>query len=252
MPPLLAMLLVCLGLAVPSRAAGDEGILLRGSRTAYVDLTVYVNTTIDPSAIRVTRHGSFAGFFLSPAPANRDTVGALVMPRVGATGDGTLMRLGESWDVAAGRYRAFLLADGPAEVFIPIAGQGYRGHVPTGRAPLSVRRADFDVAAGSTGTAHRTLLKLTSRALVVAAGAASSDSLTAVERLDACVTKDADCATTFQVDARVPAADAWTYAASLVPRGNYAGILDVTRLAGLDAPSHISANVLVLTIGVQS
>src|SRR4051812_10368254 len=97
---LLALLLGVLSvLAVPSYGsftAYGEGILLRGSRTAYVDLTVYVSTTVNESDLQMKTKGSYVGFFLSPAPANRDTVGALVMPRVGATGadSASTMQLG--------------------------------------------------------------------------------------------------------------------------------------------------------------
>src|SRR5687767_3315077 len=100
---LLAMLLCALSfLAVPSSAAGDEGILVRGSRSSWIDVYVYSTATIAPADIEFTRRGSYAGFFLSPAPADRPTVGALVMPRVGATGEtqNDVMKLGESWDVA--------------------------------------------------------------------------------------------------------------------------------------------------------
>lgn len=127
--PLLAMLAVLVSLLVApvSAATPAEGIFLRGSRTAYVDLYVYVNRTIAVDDVVMKTKGTYVGFYLSPAPADRDTVGALVMPRVGATGPGAVMQLGQSWDVQAGRYRMFLLTDGAAEVFIPIEGQGYRG-----------------------------------------------------------------------------------------------------------------------------
>jgi hypothetical protein len=252
--PLLAMLLVFVSLVVPAAAAPDDGILLHGSRTAYVDLYVYVNTTITASDVRMSTKGSYVGFYMSPAPANRDTVGALVMPRVGATGatSADVMKLGESWDVQAGKYRVFLLTDGPADVFIPIAGQGYRGWVPRGRAPFSVRPANFDVAAGSLGDTRRVPVLARSRSLVVAAGAASSTSLTAVDQLTACVTAAESCSVSYAVTARVPAAQAWTYGVALVTPGTYGGIFDVHRVAGVDAGSHIDGAVLVLTIGVQT
>jgi hypothetical protein len=252
--PLLAMLLVLCALAVPSRAAADEGILLRGSRNAYVDLYVYENTTVDPDALRLRGGHSYVGFFMSPAPANRDTVGALKMPRVGATGasGAELMRLGQSWTLQAGKYRVFLLTDGPAEVFIPIAGQGYRGWKPSHRAAVSLRRADFSVAAGSvTGSKHLPV-SLRSRSLVVAAGLASSTSLTAVDQIDVCVTAAEACAVTYEVAARVPAARTWTYGVQLAMPGRYQGMLDVKRVGGVDAGSKIAGAVLVLTLGRQT
>jgi hypothetical protein len=255
---LLALLLGVLSvLAVPSYGSFTsygEGILLRGSRTAYVDLTVYVSTTVSQSDLQMKTKGSYVGFFLSPAPANRDTVGALVMPRVGATGadSASTMQLGQSWTVGPGRYRAFLITNGPAEVFIPITGQAFRGWVPSRRAPLAVKAADFNIKAGSAGASKRVPAKLRARSLVVVAGLATSKSLTAVDELGSCITDAQNCATTIALNARVPAAQAWTYGADLVPAGSYAGVVSVHRLGGTDAGSHVAGAFLVLTIGRQT
>ena len=255
---LLAMLLCALSfLAVPSNAAGDEGILVRGSRTSWVDVYVYSTATIAPADIEFVRKGSYAGFFLSPAPADRPTVGALVMPAVGATGktQSEVMKLGESWDVAPGKYRLFLLTDGYAEVFVPIAGQGFRGWAPTRSAPVSVRRVGFDVPAGSPGEQRNLPVDLRSRSLVVAAGLASSTSLTAVDQVAACVSSDTVCSS-YSLSLRAPAARAWAYGAVLQSPGHYNAVLDVRRVAGemtgADAGSHVDGAVIVLTIGVQS
>lgn len=252
---LFAMLLCALSLlATPSSAAGDEGILVRGSRTSWVDVYVYTNATIAPADIEFTRGGSYAGFFLSPAPADRPTVGALVMPRVGATGatQNDVMKLGASWEVHPGRYRLFLITDGPAEVFVPIPGQGFRGHAPTRAAPIATHRADFDVPAGSPGSTRTLPITLGARSLVVAAGVASSTSLTAVDQMAACVSSDAGCSS-YSLSVRAPFARAWTYGAALTAPGHYNGVLDVRRVAGgSDAGSHVDGVVLVLTIGVQT
>jgi hypothetical protein len=256
------LLVLVLGLlstfVIPTSAAPiggtGEGIVLRGGHSAYVDLTVYVATTIDTSQLVLRTKGSYVGFFMSPAPANRDTVGALVMPRAGATGadSASTVKLGKSWDVQAGRYRVFLLTNGASEVFIPITGQGVHAYTPRGRAPVSVRRADFNVAAGSAGASRRVPVSLRARSLVVVAGLVSSSSLTAVDELNACVSETAACATSFVATTRVPAARAWTYGADLVPAGSYAGVLSVQRVGGTDAGSHMAADVLVLTIGIQT
>jgi hypothetical protein len=200
----------------------------------------------------MTTQGSYVGFYMSPAPANRDTVGALVMPRVGADSTSSLMKLGPSWDLQAGKYRVFLLTDGPAEVFVPIAGQGFRGYVPRGPAPLSVRSADFDVAPGSSGADHQTTMRLRSRSLVVAAGKATSSSIASADRLTACVTSGGACSTTYSVTAHFPSAASWTYGVELVPPGDYAGVLELMRLAGVDAGTHVAGAVLILTIGIQT
>jgi hypothetical protein len=251
---LLAMLLVLCSLAVPARAVRDEGILLRGDRTAYVDLYVYENTTIDTDTLRLTGGRAYVGFYMSPAPANRPTVGALVAPRGGATGGSAAerMQLGEAWEVQAGKYRVFLIADGPAEVFIPIQGQGFRGWNAKRRAPLSVRRLDFSVPAGSIGDTRAFPMTLKKRSLVIAAGQVSSSSLTGVDRLDACVTTDSGCSTTVALVARPPAARAWTYGVQLVMPGTYRGVLDLTRVGGVDAGSKVAGVVMVLTLGVQT
>lgn len=254
--PLLATLLVACALVVPARAATDEGIVLRGSRTAYVDLYVYASTTITPADLRMSGRGSYVGFYMSPAPADPATVGALVMPRVGATGatSSDLMSLGAGWDVRAGKYRVFLLTDGPATVFIPIKGQGYRGWTPTHRAPLSVRRADFDVEPGSAGETMRQPVSVSARSLVVTAGVASSASLTGVDMLNVCVTAATTCSlppTAPTASTRLPGGRAWTYGTALVPAGWYSGVIDVQRVGGVDAGSHIDGAVIVLTIGIQ-
>lgn len=253
--PLLAMLAVLVSMLVsPSAAAPAEGILLRGAQTAYVDLYVYENTTLDTSSLRITGGRSYVGFFLAPAPANRDTVGALVMPRVGAVGgsNAAMMRLGDSWDVQAGKYRAFLITDGPAEVFIPITGQAFRGWTVSRAAPFSVRDANFDVPAGPGNHHERTNMTLRKRSLVVAAGRATSTSVTAVDHLQACVSASGECSTTFAVTARLPAATAWTYGVELVQPGTYAGVLDLARVGGPDAGSHVDGAVMVLTLGIQT
>lgn len=255
---LLAMLLCALSLlAVPSSAAPNEGILVRGSRTAYVDVFVYEATTIAPADIDIKRGGSYAGFFLSPAPADRPTVGALVMPRVGATGETAqdVVKLGESWDVRPGKYRLFLIADGPADVFVPIQGQGFRGYAPRHPAPFAVHPANFDVPAGSAGESKQYPVNLRSRSLVVAAGVASSPSLTAVDQVAACVESDATCSS-YSLSVRAPAARAWAFGAALQPPGRYTAMLDVRRVKGdtlgSDAGSHVDGAVLVLTIGIQT
>ncbi len=249
---LLLLLGLLAGLVVPAHAASDEGILLRGSRTAYVDLYVYTSATITPADISMTGGRSFVGFFMSPAPADRDTVGALVMPRVGATKDAP-MKLGASWDVRPGKYRVFLLTDGPAEVFVPIPGQGLRAHKPEGRAPLGVTRADFDVPAGANVASHAYPVSLRSRSLIVTAGQASSRSLTAVDQMDACVSADTACAlSTDAPTLRLPNGKAWAYGVTFASPGRWSGVLDVHRALGEDAPSHIDGTVLVLTIGIQT
>jgi hypothetical protein len=253
--PLLATLCALIGsLLMPAHAAPGEGILLHGTRTAYVDLYVYVSTTINTTDLRMATTGSYVGFFLSPAPADRDTVGALVMPRVGATGQdaGSTMQLGQSWDVRPGKYRAFLITDGTADVFIPIDGQGYRGWVPRRKAVLSVRNADFDVPAGASEGAHRTPVTLRARSLVIAAGLATSTSLTAIDGIGACVTSRPDRCPALDMKGRLPAAAQWSSSAILEPVGSYSGVLAVQRLAGMDAGSHVAGAIVILTIGLQS
>lgn len=231
-------------LAVPA-AAENDGILLRGSKSGWVDVTVYVNTTIVSGDIEMTTKGSYVGFFMAPAPANRDTVGALLMPRV--TG-ATPARIGQSWDLQAGKYRMFLLTDGAAEVFVPIDGQGFRGWTPRGRAPVSLRRLDFSVDPGTPQDTRDVGIRLAARSLVVSAGSVTSSSLTAVEQLSACVSSATSCA----ASARVPLATVSAAASVIAPAGAYRPSISITRTGGVDAASSVNGAVLVLTIGRQT
>ena len=252
---LFAMLAVLVGtLVAPATAAPTEGILLKGSRTAWVDLYVYVNETVAVADVRMSTQGTFVGFFLSPAPADRDSVGALVMPRVGATGGDTasVVKLGESWDVRAGRYRAFLITDGPAEVFIPIEGQGNRGWTPRAKAPLSVRPADFDIPPGEASASLTVPVNPKVRSLVVAAAMASSSSLTAVDQLTACVRVSSDCTPTQAVSARLPLSRTWSSGVHFAKPGSYTAELEISRTGGADAGSRVDGVVLVLTVGRQT
>lgn len=242
-PALLAALLGFF--AVPSSAAPADGILLRGSRSAWIDVTVYANATIAPGDIELKTKGSYVGFFLSPAPANRDTVGVLSMPRVAASP----IKLGQSWDVRAGKYRMFLLTDGAAEVFVPIDGQGFRGWVPRGHAPVSLRRMDFDVAAGTGNDGRAVPLMLRQRSLVVAAALVSSSSLTAVDQLTACVEAVGSCAAGAP---RVPLSSSTAASSGIAPAGGSTVSLGVTRAGGMDAGSHVDGMVLIMTIGRQT
>ena len=243
---LLALLAALAGFfAVPSSAAPAEGIMLRGSRSAWVDVTVYANTTIAPADIELKTKGSYVGFFMAPAPANRDTVGALLMPRV--TGP-TPSRIGESWDLQAGKYRMFLLTDGAAEVFVPIDGQGFRGWNPRGHAPVSLRRLDFSIDPGTPQDTRDVGVNLKMRSLVVTAGSVTSSSLTAVEQLSACVSSATACA----ASARVPLATVSAAASVIAPAGAYRPSISITRMGGVDAASRVSGVVLVVTIGRQT
>ena len=232
-------------LAVPGSAAENDGILLRGNKSGWVDVTVYVNTTIAPGDLEMTTKGSYVGFFMSPAPANRDTVGALLMPRITGT---TPSRLGESWDLQAGKYRMFLITDGAAEVFVPIDGQGFRGWTPRGHAPVSLRRLDFSVDPGTPQDTRDVGINLKMRSLVIVAGSVSSSSLTAVEHLSACVSPATACA----ASARMPLATVSAAASVIAPAGAYRPSISITRTGGVDAASRVNGAVLVLTIGRQT
>ena len=93
------------------------------------------------------------------------TVGALVMPRVGATGDdaASVIKLGDSWDVQAGKYRMFLLTDG--------AGLVRRGTAERRRLPPREARAGLGALERAVHDAHheqrRAHLHVVQRALQV-------------------------------------------------------------------------------------
>ena len=118
---------------VPSATAAVSGhLVLLGSRSASVEVRLPARTTLDVANMQIRGHGQFAGFYLEaidkPPAAREDLashIGALFIRSLHAP-DGTGLTLGfdgqRKNEIAAGRYRIYLLTDASTRVTIPISG----------------------------------------------------------------------------------------------------------------------------------
>ena len=152
---LLCVLLVgLLGVTeLPASAAG-ETITLSGSRTASVDVTFAEDTTFDLAKLTSTGAGRFAGFYaeaLGVAPAQRldgnRHAGAVMFRDVhepGAAGYVFSFVATLPSTLKAGRYRLYLLADGPTRVRVPVSGIGSLRLVPS-RPAVAAVASDPDI-----------------------------------------------------------------------------------------------------------
>lgn len=128
----LSLLVAAFAPLAPRASAEGAVLTLDGTRTASVDVTLRLKTTFDYLHATFTSKSRFVGFYaeaIDKPVANRDQNGA----RLGAVtirdyhppGDS-----GHTLDLASsvqrsldpGRYRIYLIADGPASVRLPITG----------------------------------------------------------------------------------------------------------------------------------
>jgi hypothetical protein len=134
-------------------AAPAHALQLTGSRTASADLVLRQNTTFDVDKLAISGKGSFAGFYmesLDKPVAKRTEAGArlgAVTIRDWRTPDGpgltTSFTPPGKQQLSAGRYRVYLVADGPTTVSLPTNGATMRLR-PTRPATAAVEaRADI-------------------------------------------------------------------------------------------------------------
>lgn len=156
---LLALLLCLAGLPHAGAARAAEAVVLRGSRSASIDLTLTRTTTFEVGrpepgrAISARIGGTFAGVVVSRLDGSV-VVGAVVAAGFRSGGAPVPMVFGQGFEsvrVPAGRYRITLLANGAGtEVRIPAIGVGrvrvlapstrvdVHGDVVTRRTPVGV------------------------------------------------------------------------------------------------------------------
>ena len=130
---LLAILLL-VGAMVPGAAAALEestspSISIVGKRTSFIDVRFDKSFSLDEGSTKITTRGEFAGWLIHPLgrPASYgdgDIGGAYMLRDVAPTDPQYgphlfTMYIGEQ-TFPAGRYRIYLLADGPAEIRIPM------------------------------------------------------------------------------------------------------------------------------------
>jgi hypothetical protein len=124
--------------AGPGEAAAPKATILRAKSSASVEVTFSRPVSIDPEAVRVRGGHNYAGYYLHPLGGSlTDGTGALFlhgfrMPSVPHVRWLPLpVGLGDFSQayprrIPAGRYRLYVLADGPVEVRVPISGYAAR------------------------------------------------------------------------------------------------------------------------------
>jgi len=118
--------------APPATASVSGHLTLVGSRSSSIEVRLPARTTLDLTHMRVRGHSRYAGIYMEAIdrpPAVRDDlalhIGALFIRSLHAP-DGAGLTLGfdgqRTNEIAAGRYRVYLLTDAPTRVTIPISG----------------------------------------------------------------------------------------------------------------------------------
>ena len=138
---LLASVMV-VGLSLPAQALPPAVLVLSGSSTAFVDVTLPTDVRLDTYHATTQTRGRFSGMYAEPlgesdAPARSDDdrhAGVLILTELHspATPPEPLV-LTASSGLSAGRYRIYLIADGPSTVRIPMTGMASRRLTPTRR-----------------------------------------------------------------------------------------------------------------------
>jgi hypothetical protein len=235
-------------LVVPARAAG-EGYQLYGATTSFVDVTVHETSTISTEEIVIRTSGRYAGFYLLPAFSTADPVGALWAPHVGAdpADGGRLIRLGRSWDVSAGQYRLFLIAERSAEVFVPLKGSAFRALRPVRRAAGTVRLDRRVVDAAQTSVEWRGPLATSSRrTLVTHVALARSDGPASVDQFVTCVSAPGQTCPASTLSVRASVLTAQATSSGIHGSGRYDAVTQVSRTTGIPADISVSTLTLVL------
>jgi hypothetical protein len=149
--PVLALLF----LAGPARAADVHYLVLRGSRSASVEVTFAHPFTLmldSYSAVppRVTTKGSYAGVWVEQVRDDRINAGTVVVPKMRMIDGDFPVAFGIDGRLPAGRYRVHLLADGASEVRIAVRGLD-RDVVlaPRGRNLVTGRLVDLALVPGA-------------------------------------------------------------------------------------------------------
>lgn len=242
-----AVVLLAVGALLPGLArAAEEGIVLRGAISSWVDVTIHESVEIPRADIDVTSAGRFAGFYLLPHFSTHEPVGALWSPRLGAPTSASLLPLGDTWTVTAGAYRLYLLAEARTEVFIPLPGSALRAYQPRNRASVSLRLMDFVVPPDATGVERRVTVAASSRrSLVAAVSYATSTSVTGMDQSSACLASSAQACSAIP-QTRLGTTSAQSYQVGLQGAGRYDGVFRLTRGVGLHGETTVRTGVLVL------
>lgn len=131
--------LVLAGVASPATAAPQGTITLQGNTSAWAMIDIPRDVTIDARGITATGGGRFGGFYVDFG--GQENLGAVWLRDYHMPGEpgGHVSGLDiHSGNVSRGRYRIYLVADGPMTVRIPVTGMTSRTLRPTNRTTASV------------------------------------------------------------------------------------------------------------------
>lgn len=114
-----------------ARAATPEVLILSGSRTAWVEVSLRAPITFDLNAMSTNSSGRYAGFYVDAVTsaqrqASAGNIGAVVPQDLRAPGAKESYhmliwnRSKDSQTLVPGRYRFYLLADSPSTVRVPL------------------------------------------------------------------------------------------------------------------------------------
>lgn len=251
---LTALLLLVAALAGSATAAPGEGVELVGSSTGWVDIWVRELVTIPESEITITSKGRYAGFYMVPDTATRQPVGALALPALGAgaggSSGGAPFRLGESYDVAPGTYRLYLLADSPTTVHIPIPNHAYQRLAPRARASSGLRLLDYALPAAEQRGERRIGMHVRRPTLTVAAQLVASDGFTGVDHVTTClVAAGRVCERPPARTTRVPfVSSGRSVVAGIAQPAAYDAVFAVERGLGIHADTKVKAASFTLVL----
>ena len=208
----LAVMVVCAvnATAFPSVAGPSyDVIVLRGSGTAYVDVVFDEPFLLDEEETRMDYDGTYAGWFMHKLgekvrTARRGNIaGSYVLREFAYPGQSVTTSMGgygfKTKPLAAGRYRMYLMSDGPAEVTIPVV----RGAHSMFLRPSKPTVSDVAVQHFSVGPGGTVIEALTTPVLIrpstmgVSMVTAYSEPGLTVESMSACFVDPGDECTGF-------------------------------------------------------
>lgn len=199
--------LLCAIATLPARADARQGYLVvTGDRSSVIDVVLPRATTEDVSArgwlcADFTTRGTYASFVLRPASGRGATAAGLLLKKVRfGGGEPCFAHMSDAIPLKAGRYRLYLMTDGPTTFRIALPGYT-RDVVARPRRPLRVdagyRELPGTVSAVPSEITHP--FTLTRRSYVVMGLYVESALPVAYESLRACTApKGQPCADDFR------------------------------------------------------
>jgi hypothetical protein len=195
------VLALLLTVAPAARAADPHYLVVRGRGPAVADVTFAhpFQLLLDPGrpAPYVTTRGTYAGIWVEDVRARKNLgVGVAVVPAMRGLGGDVPLAWGYTQsELPAGRYRVHLLADGAAEIRVPVTGLSHDVVVkPTGRDQVRATLRDITLAPNVGSTDIGVAVYKTTMTIL----AASTDEDSSFAASSVCLTKQPDlpCGTT--------------------------------------------------------